>query len=415
MAKPNPIKPPRGTATTPLYRPPAPAAHPPAPARLVAPATWALLAGAWLVAGLFIAFGGIWLAAPLGPGLAAGVFALLFATILAASFGVVHEADHLAQQLGEPYGTLILTLSIVSIEVILIASVLLGPGDSSAIGRDSIFAVMMIIMNLVIGICLLAGSARHGDQEYNAQGATAYLAMIVLLTGTALVLPNHLGGAGAFSTPQALGMAALTACLYAAFLWLQMRSHKRYFIQPVAGSMVVPASAPPPRGRETRAMPGQAMPGPSGRRAMVVRSAVLLALVLPIVLLAHYLAIVTDYGIAAAKAPAAVGGVLIAIIVFTPESITAVRAAMGNEMQRAVNLCLGAFVSTVGLTVPAVLIIGVATGQQMAMGLSGAEVVLLVLTVALSMLSFNGQRTSPIQGLMHLTLFAVFGLVLFLP
>ena len=378
--------------------------------RLVAPATWALLAGAWLVAGLFIAFGSSWLAAPLGPGVAAGAFGLLFATILAASFGVVHEADHLAQQLGEPYGTLVLTLSIVSIEVILIASVLLGPGDSSAIGRDSIFAVMMIIMNLVIGICLVAGSARHGDQEYNAQGATAYLGMIVLLTGTALVLPNHLGGAGAFSTPQALGMAALTACLYAAFLWLQMRSHRRYFIQPAAGSMAVPASAQPLGSRKT-----QAATGPAGRRAMVVRSMVLLALVLPIVLLAHYLAIVTDYGIAAAGAPAAVGGVLIAIIVFTPESITAVRAAMGNEMQRAINLCLGAFVSTVGLTVPAVLLIGVARGQRMAMGLSGTEVVLMVLTVALSVLSFNGQRTSPIQGLMHLTLFAVFGLVLFLP
>ncbi|KRC17505.1 calcium:proton antiporter [Acidovorax sp. Root217] len=376
----------------------------------MAPTTWALLAGAWLVAGLFIAFGSTWLAAPLGPGVAAGAFGLLFATILAASFGVVHEADHLAQQLGEPYGTLVLTLSIVSIEVILIASVLLGPGDSSAIGRDSIFAVMMIIMNLVIGICLVAGSARHGDQEYNAQGATAYLGMIVLLTGTALVLPNHLGGAGAFSIPQALGMAALTACLYAAFLWLQMRSHRRYFIQPAAGSMAVPASAQPLGSRKT-----QAATGPAGRRAMVVRSMVLLALVLPIVLLAHYLAIVTDYGIAAAGAPAAVGGVLIAIIVFTPESITAVRAAMGNEMQRAINLCLGAFVSTVGLTVPAVLLIGVATGQRMAMGLSGTEVVLLVLTVALAMLSFNGQRTSPIQGLMHLTLFAVFGLVLFLP
>ena len=379
------------------------------PSRLVAPTTWALLAGTWLVAGLFIAFGGTWLAAPLGPGLAAGVFALLFATILAASFGVVHEADHLAQQLGEPYGTLVLTLSIVSIEVILIASVLLGPGEASTIGRDSIFAVMMIIMNLVIGICLLAGAARHGDQEYNAQGATAYLGMIALLTGTALVLPNHLGGAGAFSTPQALGMAALTAGLYAAFLWLQMRSHRRYFIQPAAGSMAVPASAPLPVPQESEALPG------TGRRAVFVRSLVLLALVLPIVLLAHDLAIVTDYGIAAAGAPAAVGGVLIAIIVFTPESITAVRAAMGNGMQRTLNLCLGAFVSTVGLTVPAVLLIGVATGRRMAMGLSGTEVVLAVLTVALSMLSFNGQRTSPLQGLMHLALFAVFGLVLFLP
>lgn len=408
MTQPNPTKPPRGAAAPFHSRPPAHSAHPSRP-RLVAPTTWALLAGAWLVAGLFIAFGSAWLAAPLGPGVAAGAFGLLFATILAASFGVVHEADHLAQQLGEPYGTLVLTLSIVSIEVILIASVLLGPGDASAIGRDSIFAVMMIIMNLVIGICLVAGSSRHGDQEYNAQGATAYLGMIVLLTGTALVLPNHLGGAGAFSTPQALGMAALTACLYAAFLWLQMRSHRRYFLQPAAGGMAVPATAPLSVPQEPDILPG------ADRRAVIVRSAVLLALVLPIVLLAHYVAIVTDYGIAAAGAPAAVGGVLIAIIVFTPESITAVRAAMGNEMQRALNLCLGAFVSTVGLTVPAVLLIGVATGQRMAMGLSGTEVVLLVLTVALSMLSFNGQRTSPIQGLMHLTLFAVFGLVLFLP
>jgi len=400
MPKPNLPTTPRSAAAQPI--------HPGQP-RLVAPTTWALLAGAWLVAGLFIAFGSTWLAAPLTTGVAAGAFGLLFATILAASFGVVHEADHLARQLGEPYGTLVLTLSIVSIEVILIASVLLGPGDSSAIGRDSIFAVMMIIMNLVIGICLVAGSARHGDQEYNAQGATAYLGMIALLTGTALVLPNHLGGAGAFSTPQAVGMAALTAGLYAAFLWLQMRSHRRYFIQPAAGSMAVPATAPLPAPQASEALPG------TGRRAVLVRSLVLLALVLPIVLLAHHLAIVTDYGIAAVGAPAAVGGVLIAIIVFTPESITAVRAARANEMQRAINLCLGAFVSTVGLTVPAVLLIGVATGQRMAMGLSGTEAVLLVLTVVLSMLSFNGQRSSPIQGLMHLTLFAVFGLVLFLP
>lgn len=129
----------------------------------------------------------------------------------------------------------------------------------------------------------------------------------------------------------------------------------------------------------------------------------------------RHLAIVTDFGIAASGAPGAVGGVLIAIIVFTPESITAVKAAMNNEMQRAINLCLGAFVSTVGLTVPAVLVIGLITGKQLIMGLSNADVVLFVITAALSMLTFNGQRTSPIQGYMHLTVFAVFGLLLFYP
>ncbi|MDP9908539.1 Ca2+:H+ antiporter [Variovorax boronicumulans] len=379
----------------------------PSPARLVPPATWALIAAAWLVVGLFVAFGDRWLAAPISPVVAGCVFLALFVTILAASFGVVREADHLAHQLGEPYGTLILTLSIVSIEVILIASVLLGPGEFPTIGRDSIFAVMMIILNLVIGICLIAGAARHGDQEYNAQGAGAYLSMIVLLTGTALVLPNHSSGAGEFTPVQAIGMSVLTAVLYGAFLWMQMRSHQRFFIQPGPGQMSVRAVAPSPA--------VQARHEALDKRAVVVRSLLLLAMILPIVLLAHYLAVVTDYGIAAAGAPAAVGGVLIAIIVFTPESITAVRAAMNNEMQRAINLCLGAFVSTVGLTVPAVLVIGLVTGKQVLMGISGAETLLFAVTAVLSLLSFNGQRTSPIQGLMHLMLFAVYGMLLFLP
>lgn len=378
------------------------------PPRLVSPATWALLACAWLVVGLFMAFGEQWLAAPIGPAMAAGVFALLFATILAASFGVVRQADHLAHQLGEPYGTLILTLSIVAIEVILIASVLLGPGDFPTIGRDSIFAVMMIIMNLVMGLCLITGWARHGDQEYNAQGAGAYLSMIALLTGTALVLPNYTSGAGEFTRLQAVGMAGLTALLYAAFLWLQMRSCKRFFIQPPTGEMASPADAAAP-------MPAVATGAPAGRKALLVRSALLLAMVLPIVLLAHYLAIVTDYGIAAAGAPAAIGGVLIAIIVFTPESITAVRAAMNNEMQRAINLCLGAFVSTVGLTVPAVLVIGLLTGKPVVMGISAAETLLFAVTLVLALLSFNGQRTSPVQGWMHLMLFGVFAMLLFQP
>ena len=125
--------------------------------RLLTPATWLRVGLAWLVvAGFTLAADG-WLGADMGPATAGVAFALLFGTILAASFGVVHEADHLAHQLGEPYGTLILTLSIVSIEVILIASVLLGPGHFPTIGRDSIFAVMMIIMNLVIGVCLITG------------------------------------------------------------------------------------------------------------------------------------------------------------------------------------------------------------------------------------------------------------------
>jgi len=366
------------------------------------------LGWAWLVVIAFTVYGGTWLAQPLTPVAAMLCFAVLFFTIIAASFGVVHEADLLAHKLGEPYGTLILTLSIVSIEVILIASMLLGPGEFPTIGRDSIFAVMMIILNLVMGLCLVVGGLKHGEQEYNAQGANAYLTMIVLLTGTALVLPNYLSGAGEFTPLQAWTIAAITAGLYAVFLWLQMGCEKRLFIQPPAGQMAVAAGSATPAPNEPTSE--------SGDNTSIWRSsALLLGMIIPIVLLAHHLAIVIDYGVVTAGAPIAVSGVLIAIIVFTPESLTAIKAAGSNEMQRSVNLCLGAFVSTVGLTVPAVLVIGLVTGKQVVMGISMLETVLLGLTVLLGMLSFNGQRTSVMQGAMHLALFAVDGFLLFNP
>jgi Ca2+:H+ antiporter len=378
-------------------------------APLIPAITWLRIIGAWAVVALFLTYGDSILAEPLTPLTASWVFALLFITILAASFGVVHEADHLAEQLGEPYGTLILTLSIVGIEVILIASVLLGPAETPTIGRDSIFAVMMIIMNLVMGICLIVGAARYGEQTYNAQGTTSYLSMIALLTGVALVLPNFTSIASEFSFKQAAGISAMTIVLYGLFLWQQMGSRRRFFIQPDVGRMAI--SVPDSNGNT----PAAAQKKTLDMRSIVIRSGVLLALILPIVLLAHYLAVVTDYGIEAAGMPLAVGGVLIAIIVFTPESITAVKAALNNEMQRAINLCLGAFVSTVGMTVPAVLIIGMLTGKQVIMGISSVETVLFALTMVVSMLTFNGQRTSPIQGYMHLVLFVAFGLLLFYP
>lgn len=372
---------------------------------LIPPSTILRLLLSWGVVAAFLIFGHGWLAEPVPTGVAVTCFVVLFATILYASFGVVAEADHLAHQLGEPYGTLILTISVVAIEVILISAVMLGPGETATIGRDSIFAVMMIIMNLVTGLCLLLGGLRHGEQEYNAQGAVSYLSMIALLTGTALVVPNLLSGTGSFLPVQAVVIAALTILLYAAFLAMQMRGYRRFFIQPMPGQVTVPA------GQSQDSGPRAAIDG----RACVVRSVLLIALILPIVLLAHDMAVLIDMGVSMAGAPVAVGGVLIAIIVFTPESITAIRAALGNEMQRVVNLCLGAFVSTVGLTVPALLVIGLITGKQVVLGLAWLDVSLLVMTVLLSMLSFLGQRTSPIQGLMHLMLFAVYALVLFLP
>lgn len=380
-------------------------------ASLFSRATCIRLLWSWSVVALFFFFGADWLSAPLTSPVAAAIFVLLFGTILGASFGVVNEADHLAHRLGEPYGTLILTVSIVVIEVILIASVLLGPGHNPTIGRDSIFAVMMIIMNLVVGICLLAGGLRYGEQTLNAQGTSIYVAMIILLTGVAHILPNYTTGAGAFTWQQAVFVFVMTATLYVAFLIMQMRGSRRLFIQPDTDEMTVPHV------RYLRRSTAQSHSASSRthKHEILIRSVLLIAMVLPIVLLAHNLAVVVNYGMTAVGAPIALGGVLIAIIVFTPESITAVKAVMNNEMQRAINLCLGAFVSTVGLTVPAVLAIGLLTGKEVTMGLPVKETVLLVVTMAVSMMTFNGQRTTAIQGLMHIALFVLFAFLLFFP
>lgn len=371
------------------------------------------LALTWGIVGVFTLGGHTWLGSSAVDAASIACFIVLFATIVYAASGVVHEAEHLARALGEPYGTLILTLSIVCIEVILIAAVMMGPAESATIGRDSIFAVMMIIMNLVMGLCLLLGGMRYSDQEYNAQGSIAYVSMIALLTGLGLVLPNYVSsGTGSFLPIQAISIAVFTIVLYGAFLAMQMQGYRRLFIQPAAGSLSVPART------ASKALPqasGGDAAGALDRRAIVVRSVVLVALVLPIVLLAHDLAILIDLGIDQAGAPVAVGGVLIAIIVFTPESITAVKAARANEMQRSVNLCLGAFVSTVGLTVPAVLTIGLVKGKTVTLGLGPLETVLLLITIALSLLTFVGQRTSSVQGIMHLMLFAMYSVLLFAP
>ena len=343
---------------------------------------------------------------------ASGYFILLLITILIASFGVVKEADALAHKLGEPYGTLILTLSIVMIEVILISAVMLGPAASSTIGKDSIFSVMMIIMNLVVGLSILLGGLRYGEQSYNAQGTLTYISMIVVLGGLALLLPNSIIGAGGgeFSTIQTISIAGLTIILYACFLAYQMKGYKHLYIQPAAGAL---STSFADRDKVDQAQ--QSHQQETAKNEILIRSIILIAMVLPIVLLSHKMATVLDYGITTAQLPKELSGILIAIIVFTPESITAIKAAINNEFQRAINLCHGAFVSTVGLTVPAVLIIGLLTGQQVLFGLSSTETLLFGLTTLLSFISFAGKKTTPILGIIHLVLFALFMILVFSP
>lgn len=370
----------------------------------------------WLIVGLFMVFGHSLLSESMSSATAIIAFIVLLLTIVGAAFGVVKEADELAHKLGEPYGTLILTLSVVSIEVILISAVMLGPGEFPTIGKDSIFSVMMIIMNLVIGLCILLGGLKYGEQEYNAQGAMSYLGMIIMLGSIGMMLPNFIEGAGngIFSNTQAVVLSSLIIVLYGFFLLLQMKGYRHLYIQPKKGAMEIPFAE---RNNDLVTVSTTTVdePSKSNKNEILIRSTILIATILPIVLLSHNMAVVVDYGIKAANLPPLLGGVLIAIIVFTPESMTAVKAALNNEFQRAINLCHGAFVSTVGLTIPSVLIVGLITGKTVMFGLTATEMILFIITLLLSLMTFLGKRTTPMVGIMHLVLFLVFIMLVFNP
>ena len=365
-------------------------------------AATARLAIAWAAVLLFQIQGDVLLAGYEPSAKPIALFLALFALILWCAFGVVERAERLAHLLGEPLGTLVLTLAIVTIEVALIAAVMLGAQAAPTLGRDTMFAVLMIVLNGATGLALLLGGLRHREQAYNLQGAVAYLAIIMPLSVIALVLPNFTISTPdqTLSTGQSVAFGALTVMLYGVFLAVQTVRHRHFFIEP-----------------ENVATPGTdgAAPRP-GLRAVARHAGLLLATLGPVLLLAKPLAKLVDHGIATLAAPPALGGVLIALIVFTPEGMAALRAALANQLQRAVNLCLGAAASTLCLTVPAVLIVGLVTGQRVVLGIDpAAAMVLLAVTLALSILTFGGARTTLLEGAVHLVLFLVYLVLIFSP
>ncbi|WP_156323339.1 calcium:proton antiporter [Bosea sp. AAP35] len=340
------------------------------------------------------------------------IFGWLLGIIIWAAFGVVHEADILAARLGEPFGTLILTLSIVIIEVALISAVMLGAKGAPTLGRDTMFAVLMIVLNGVVGIGLLVGGLRHFAQSYNLNGASSYLAIIIPLTVIPLVLPNFTTstGLGTLTSMQAISFSVFTLALYGVFLVLQTGRHRSFFQQPTGDQAPVVRTAARQELNVERHLDHH---DPGGRTR--VRVVLLLANILPIVILAKSLATVLDFGIVQLGAPVALGGILIAMVVFTPECIAALRAINANQLQRAINLCLGAAASTLGLTVPAVLAIGLFTGQEVVLGLSNANMVVLAMTLLLSSITFTGTRTTMLEGAVHLSVFFVFLVLVFSP
>jgi len=350
---------------------------------------------------LFLVYGHAWLADPSQLVERGLLFVWLLAAIAVCIFGVVRHADALAELLGEPLGTLILTVSVIVIEVSLIVAVMLEGTTDPTLARDTMFSVIMIMMNGMVGLCLLAGGLRHVQQEYNLEGARAYLAVLIPLSTIALILPRTTESAavgGGLNASQATLFSLASLVLYAIFLALQTMRHRGFF-----EIKSDDACAP-------MATSGDGERGSIGKHALL-----LLLTLLPVVGLAEYLAVMVEHGIHTLDVPAPVGGTLIAGLILAPESITALRAALANRLQRSINLCLGSALSTLALTVPVVLMIGLATAQSITLGLNDEDIILLVLTLTVSMLTFSGARTNVLQGAVHLLLFFCYAVLIFNP
>lgn len=330
----------------------------------------------------------------------AGVFIWLFLAILWSAMCVVRHAEHLAERLGEPLGTLILTLAVTAIEAASISAVMVHSRDQPTVMRDTVFAVIMIILNGMVGTSLLVGAWRHREQSYNLQGANIYLSVVVPLAVMSLIMPNYThttpGPTLSFYQQEFLGVMCIG--LYAAFLAVQTGRHRGYF-----------ALEGEEDGHGHELAGGAAAPVASAWHHALL----LLAYMIPVVYLAEQFGEPIDHMIRRLHAPAALGGVIIAALVATPEGIGAVRSALANKLQRSVNICLGSLLATIALTIPLMVVVAHLMGATIFLGLEGTSYVMLLLTLAVSVLTFGSGRTNVLQGAVHLILFIAYVLLIF--
>jgi Ca2+:H+ antiporter len=364
-----------------------------------------LLGVAFATTALFLAFGKGWLADLSNPLWFALMLVWLFAVIMAAAFAVVHHAESLAVRLGEPLGTLVLTLSVIGIEVTMISAVMLTGEGKPTLARDAMFGVAMIVLNGMIGVALLLGGLRHHEQEYNLQGANSFLSLIVPLTVLGLVLPNFTEASPGptLSAFQSIFLAIMSIGIYGLFLIIQNRRHREYFMRPGTGKAVA--------SQHVDTTSAHADHGPT--YSLTYHATLLLLYLLPIIVLAEEIALPIDHGIEVLHAPMALGGFLVAALILSPESLSATRAALANDLQRSINILLGSVLASIGLTIPAVLTIGLLTGKTVMLGLGPADSILLVLSLATCGLTFTSNRTNVLMGAVHLLLFLAYVMLIF--
>jgi len=351
---------------------------------------WPLaLAATTVVAALL---GKQWIASALSqPAALLALLAVLFCVILAAALAVVRHGEVLAHRLGEPAGTLILTLVITGLEVAMVSLVMSTGVPKPMLARDTMFAVIMLVLNGVTGLALLLGGIRHREQHYNLQGANAFFAMILPLAVLGLILPNYTRATPGptLSTFQMVFLSLISVGIYVVFLFVQNRIHREYFTSPEDPH-------------------GPAEDDHSSAGSNGLHAAMLVLYAVPLILLAKQIATPLDAAVEKLGAPKALGGLLVAALVLTPEAVAAIKSALANRLQRSVNVLLGSVLASIGLTIPSVIAVSLCTGQTLVLGVDGVDTVLLVLTLFSSVLTFSLPRTNVLLGCVHLLLFLAY-------
>jgi Ca2+:H+ antiporter len=330
------------------------------------------------------------------PALLVVLLAVIGGVILTAAIAIVRHADELAHRLGEPAGTLLLTLAVTGLEVTMVAFVMSTGEAKPTLARDTMFAVVMLVLNAFMGLALLLGGLRHHEQPYNLQSANAFLLMIVPLTTLGLVLPNFTRATPGpvLSRFQMVFLSVMSVGIYSVFLFVQNRRHRGFFTMP----------------EETG---NSAKPEHHSSRSTLYHAAMLGLYGLPLVMLAKQMAAPLDAMVFKLHAPTALSGLIMGLLVLAPESIAAIRAALANRLQRSVNVLLGSVLASIGLTIPLVIAVSLSTGRTLVLGLDATDTVLLLLTLITSTLTFSLPRTNVLPGCVHLLLFAAYLMLLF--
>ncbi|PAX09811.1 ionic transporter y4hA [Sphingomonas lenta] len=318
---------------------------------------------------------------------------LAAAVLIGAVLAAVHHAEVVAHRVGEPFGTLLLAVAVTVIEVSLIVSLMLSEsGGATTLARDTVFAAIMLILNGIVGLCLLAGGLRHREQHFSLQGASHALTVLAALAVLALVLPNYTATVPGpiYSPAQLLFVAIVSVVLYGAFVLVQTVRHRDYFLPP-GGDLPDDAHAEPPTSQ-----------------AAWISLATLGAALFGVVFLAKALAGTLEAGVRAAGLPLATVGVVIAALVLAPESLAAYRAAKRNRLQTSLNLALGSALATIGLTIPSVALVSLALDLPLALGVEAKGLTLLALSLLVATLSLGTGRTTILGGVVHLVILATY-------